>query len=640
MSVRGKIAALAGCLAICASFLFTGAAHGNGGWSLAEPENITSLSLSEDGTRIAVGSYGAKAYSFQADGAEQFAFETRNVVTGVAFLTDGSLLVSSDDRRLYKVDAEGNPIWELDVKRQVKSVAASKDGAVAVYIAQGRSTVAFFDVASGETVREADIGITPSHVQVSPDGRFVAVGAPDQYAYVLDAEGALLRKVGVSGTIEAIGVSNDGAVVVGTSRSEAVAFDGEGNQTTVYSVKDVVTDVDVSADGGYVAASDFLGNFYVFAADGKPLWTARVDGAGRQVKFNSDATMLYAGTGNGALFAYDVGEIVASAKSGATIRLFSWIAAAAAGAAIVAFGLLWMKRRQKLGVFVEMWRSKYIYLALAPSFALVFAFLYYPAFSGLFHSLYDWNPGGRTVFVGLDNFERMANDPYVTKGLGNLALLIVTGIVKSLLPPLIAAELIYHLRSKKAQYWYRTAFVASMVIPAVAGLLIWQNLYDPNVGLINNVLEAVGLPGHAWLGDPNTALWAVIFIGFPFIGILQLLVFYAGLLAIPEELVESAKIDGASLWRIIRSIHLPLLSGQFKLLVILALIGIIQDFGGILIVTGGGPMDSTYVPALQMYYAATIFNDLGYASALGVAMFAVILAITIVNMKLIKTAND
>ena len=170
-------------------------------------------------------------------------------------------------------------------------------------------------------------------------------------------------------------------------------------------------------------------------------------------------------------------------------------------------------------------------------------------------------------------------------------------------------------------------------------LLVWQNLYDPNVGLINNVLELIGLGSwaHGWLGDPNTALWALIFIGFPFVGILQLLVLYAGLLSIPNELVESAKMDGASLLRIIRSIHIPLLSGQFKFLIILTLIGIIQDFNGIMIVTGGGPMDSTYVPALQMYYAATKFNDLGYASALGVSMFLVILAITIVNMKLIKT---
>ncbi|HZG88177.1 ABC transporter permease subunit [Paenibacillus sp.] len=641
MALRSKQALVAMWIVFSAVFTFAGAASGNAAaWTLDAAENVTSLSVSADGGRIAVGSYGAKAYSFGADGTPQFAFEARNVVTGVAFLGDGSLLVSSDDRRLYKLDEAGRPVWEKDAKRQVKSVAASRDGATSAYIAQGQPAVFFIDPATGETVRESDIGIAPAQLSVSPAGRYVAAGAADQYAYVMDAEGLLLRRMGVTGSIEAVSVTDDGTVAVGTSRNEIVIFSPDGAASAAMTAKDVVTDVALSEDGAFVAAADYSGNVYLFSRDGRTLWSSRIDGAGRQVAFNREATALYLGSGAGTVHAYDVAGAVASAKSGAAVRTAAIVFAAAAAAALLGGGLLALKRKRKLSVFVEAWRARYVYAALLPSFALIFVFLYYPAFSGLFHSLYDWNPGGRTVFVGLANFERMANDPYVTKGLGNLALLIVTGLVKTLVPPLIAAELIYHLRNKRAQYGYRTLFVASMVVPAVAGLLIWQNLYDPNVGLINKALEAFGLPGHAWLGDPNSALWAVIFIGFPFIGILQLLVFYAGLLAIPEELIESAKMDGAGLWRVIRSIHLPLLSGQFKLLLILCLIGVIQDFGAILIVTGGGPMDSTYVPALQMYYAATVFNDLGYASALGVAMFAVILAITIVNMRLIKTAHE
>ena len=128
-----------------------------------------------------------------------------------------------------------------------------------------------------------------------------------------------------------------------------------------------------------------------------------------------------------------------------------------------------------------------------------------------------------------------------------------------------------------------------MVIPSVGMLLVWQDMYDPNIGLVNQLLRMIGLGSlsHPWLGDPNTALWAIIMMGFPFVGILQLLVMYSGLIAIPEEVIEAARIDGAKSFRIIRAIHLPLLAGQFKLLIVLALIGIIQDFGSILIVTGG-----------------------------------------------------
>ncbi|WP_148092022.1 carbohydrate ABC transporter permease, partial [Paenibacillus sp. 598K] len=149
--------------------------------------------------------------------------------------------------------------------------------------------------------------------------------------------------------------------------------------------------------------------------------------------------------------------------------------------------------------------------------------------------------------VGLANYERMLSDPYVAKGLGNLLLLLVAGLFKTVVPPLFVAELIYYLRSKRSQYWFRTGFVTSMIIPSVAGLLIWQNFYDPNVGLLNQALRAIGLGelAHSWLGDPGTAIWAIIFMGFPFIGILSLLIFYAGLIAIPQDMVESAKIDGA-----------------------------------------------------------------------------------------------
>ncbi|MDQ8739276.1 sugar ABC transporter permease, partial [Paenibacillus sp. LHD-38] len=449
-------------------------------------------------------------------------------------------------------------------------------------------------------------------------------------------------KAGASDQIQGIAVSDEGVMAIGTKSSTVELFNQDGKASAIIQTRDIVTDVSFSRDGASVGASDLSGFFYIFDHNGKKLWESKVSVEGRQVEFDNEGKTLYTGAGKGAIYKFDVGSVVEEAKGKARVTMILW----AIGSLVIFAGLLslflYMKKRNRLGVFRSIWRSKWVYLGLAPTFLLLFIFQYYPAFSGLIHSFYDWQPGGRTTFIGLDNFERMIHDPYVTKGMGNLLLLIVTGLIKTLIPPLIAAELIYHLRSKKLQYGFRTAFTASMVIPGVAMLLIWQNFYDPNVGLFNNLLEVIGLGSwaHGWLGDPNTALWSIIFMGFPFIGILQLLVFYAGLLSISGELIESAKIDGAGLPRIIRSIHLPLLAGQFKFLLILALIGIIQDFNGILIVTGGGPMDSTYVPALQMYYAATKFNDLGYASALGVSMFLAVLVITIINMKFIKTSND
>ncbi|WP_169088007.1 DUF5711 family protein [Paenibacillus sp. PL91] len=618
------------------------AALAEGNWSIEGAGNITSISVAEDGERLAIGTHSNQAFMYGADGTQLFNVQTGNVVTGVELLTNGTLFVSSDDRHLYSYEQDGTKLWDIDMKKQIKSISASQDGSVFAMIAQRSDQLLFIDAATGEQTDAVTIGTTMKYVKVSPNGKWIVVAATDQYAYLINENKEIVYKVGASDQIQGISVSDDGVMAIGTKSSTVELFNQDGKENAIIQTRDIVTDVSFSRDGASIGASDLSGYFYIFNHNGIKLWESKVSVEGRQVEFDNEGKILYTGAGKGAIYKFDVGSVIEEAKGKAKVRMILW----AVGSLVVFAGLLslflYMKKRNRLGVLHSIWRSKWVYLGLAPTFLLLFIFQYYPAFSGLIHSFYDWQPGGRTTFIGLDNFERMIHDPYVAKGIGNLLLLIVTGLIKTLIPPLITAELIYHLRSKKLQYGFRTAFTASMVIPGVALLLIWQNFYDPNVGLFNNFLEVIGLGSwaHGWLGDPGTAIWSIIFIGFPFIGILQLLVFYAGLLSIPSELIESAKIDGAGLPRIIRSIHLPLLAGQFKFLMILALIGIIQDFNGILIVTGGGPMDSTYVPALQMYYAATKFNDLGYASALGVSMFMIVLVITIINMKFIKTSND
>ncbi|GGD64513.1 ABC transporter permease subunit [Paenibacillus nasutitermitis] len=610
-------------------------------WKVGDGGTITSIVVSADGARIGVGSASAQASVFDAKGDPIFQVTARNIVTGVDLLEDGTFLVSSDDRHLYAYGSDGHLIWQEDMKLRVKDISASADGAVAALILQGSTELVYINPANGKTISSTEIGVTLKTVEVSANGEWTAVGASDQYVYMLNRSGKILYKTAISGPIQALAVSDQGETVVGSIGGNITVYDSSGNSMSSFAVKDNPTSFTGSANGEYIGVSDLSGSIYVFSRSGVKLWETNVGTIVRQVAFDPESKMLYSGTDTGIVTEYDVSATLQNAKRQASLTMIAWIS----GIALLVIGLAWlfmmMKKRNKLSLLRSIWKARSIYIALVPGFGLLIVFLYVPAFSGLFHSLYDWHPGGRTTFVGLDNFRRIFQDPYVTRGIDNLVLLIVTGLIKTLVPPLITAELIYHLRGKRMQYGFRTIFVSTMILPGVALMLIWQNMYDPNMGLINEFLQTVGLGSwaHAWLGDPKTAIWAIIFIGFPFVGILQLLVLYAGLLTIPEELTESAKIDGAGLFRIIRSIHLPLLSGQFKFLIILGLIGIIQDFGSILIVTGGGPMGSTYVPALQMYYAATQFNDLGYASALGVSMFVVILIITIINMRLFKTSN-
>jgi ABC-type sugar transport system permease subunit len=143
-----------------------------------------------------------------------------------------------------------------------------------------------------------------------------------------------------------------------------------------------------------------------------------------------------------------------------------------------------------------------------------------------------------------------------------------------------------------------------------------------------------------WLGDGDIALYSIMFMGFPWIGTISMLIFYAGLQAIPTSVLESARLDGAGGLRRFFSIDFPLILGQFKLLLILGIIGGIQGFQSVLLLTYGGPGKSTNMPGLGMYNYAFRHARLGYGTAVGVAMFIVILAITYVNIKYIRPSAE
>jgi ABC-type sugar transport system permease subunit len=134
--------------------------------------------------------------------------------------------------------------------------------------------------------------------------------------------------------------------------------------------------------------------------------------------------------------------------------------------------------------------------------------------------------------------------------------------------------MIFAVRSSAAKYFYRFWFLVPVVVPLIVILLLWRFIYDPNVGLLNALLDALGLPGikRAWLGDLNIALFALMFLGFPFISGTNVLIYLAGLVNIPKEVMESAELDGVTtLGRIFR-IDIPLLAGQIKLFLVLGTI--------------------------------------------------------------------
>jgi raffinose/stachyose/melibiose transport system permease protein len=305
--------------------------------------------------------------------------------------------------------------------------------------------------------------------------------------------------------------------------------------------------------------------------------------------------------------------------------------------------VLFRKRRlERMLGFPE----KSIYLFILPTLVFVLTFRYYPALSGIYHAFTRWDGGAIDEFTGLANFKELFTDQVLFASALNLVWMLLAFILK-LVPPLVIAVVLYHVASERLRYYFRVMFVLPLVVPGIVYWMVWKLLYQPAPsGIFNAVLvpleqwfQSAGFDvqlAHNWLADPRTALGAVIFMGFPWVNTLGVLIYLAGLENIDPNLFEAADIDGAGPLKKFRYVELPLLVRQIKLNLVLGLITTIQGYGFVLFMTQGGPAYATTVPGYQMYDEAFKYNRFGYASAVGLVMFIVILAATLTTGRAVK----
>jgi ABC-type sugar transport system permease subunit/ABC-type glycerol-3-phosphate transport system substrate-binding protein len=293
--------------------------------------------------------------------------------------------------------------------------------------------------------------------------------------------------------------------------------------------------------------------------------------------------------------------------------------------------------------------EKGIYLFILPTMLFVIVFRYYPALSGIYHAFTRWDGTTIDEFTGLANFKEMLTDQVLWTAAINLVWMLAALFIK-LIPPLVIAVVLYHVASKRLRYYFRVMFVLPLVVPGIVYWMVWKLLYQPAP---SGIFNAILLPierwlqsmGHDvalaqnWLADPRTALGAVIFLGFPWVSTLGVLIYLAGLENIDPSLFEAAEIDGAGPLKKLLHIELPLLMRQIKLNLVLGLIATIQGFGTILFLTQGGPAYGTTVPGYQMYDEAFKLDRLGYASAIGLVMFIVILVATLTTSRVVKAQD-
>ncbi len=276
--------------------------------------------------------------------------------------------------------------------------------------------------------------------------------------------------------------------------------------------------------------------------------------------------------------------------------------------------------------------------------ALFFAavFDYFPALSALYHAFFNWNGYNAPIFNGIENFVNLFKDPLVHLAAAHVGLLAAWGIIVELTVPLFVARIIYGLRSRKSQFFFRLIFVIPLVVPVVVTALIWTFFYNPVVGIIDHLLRMMGFKqlALAWLANPHTALFAIMFMGFPWVDGFGMLIYSAGFQAIPSEILEAAALDGATKVRRFFSIELPLILGQIRLMLILTIINTLSVFTPIMIMTDGGPGNATTVPSLLIYQDAFLNSEFGYASAIAFMLFLVMLLLTILNVRVLRSATE
>ena len=271
------------------------------------------------------------------------------------------------------------------------------------------------------------------------------------------------------------------------------------------------------------------------------------------------------------------------------------------------------------------------YLMVAPQVLGWVLLVCLPLVGVAWYSLNDWNVlTGQFTFIGIDNYVRMVADPAFISSLWVSVKFSIGLVIFNLSVALLLAVLLN--QRIRGVTMFRTFFFAPVVVSLVAWSIVWGFLLQDDGG-VNALLSQIGIDGPNWLREPVTALIAMVVVQtFKGVGV-NMVLFLAALQGVPAELKEAAQIDGARPSRVFRSITLPMISPTILLVSIITLIGSLEVFALVDVMTGGGPGDSTTVLAFYLYQQAFEFSDFGYASALGVVMFVVIMLLTLLQWR-------
>ncbi|PAO68688.1 carbohydrate ABC transporter permease [Bacillus sp. X2(2017)] len=282
------------------------------------------------------------------------------------------------------------------------------------------------------------------------------------------------------------------------------------------------------------------------------------------------------------------------------------------------------------------------YLFLVP--ALVFLlFVYIPIFENVFLSLFQWSSfSPEKTFIGLKNYVELFHDPVFYQALTNNVLYAVISIVCQVFGGLILAAVLEDKLVRKWSPFFRTVFFLPVVISMTVIALLFDFIYNPETGLLNQLLQAIGLDQltRAWLGDDSTAMLSVIFVSqWQSVGYIAML-YIVSIQKIPDELYEAARLDGAGKIQQFFHITIPQTKEMSFVAVVMTLTGAFTVFNEPYILTGGGPGNTSEVLSTFLYKSAFTKDMMGYASAIATVVLIITLALSLMQMKFFKTGKE
>ena len=277
------------------------------------------------------------------------------------------------------------------------------------------------------------------------------------------------------------------------------------------------------------------------------------------------------------------------------------------------------------------------YLILLPTLVIIFVFRFYPMLQAFYISMTDYDLIKSPEFVGLSNFIDLLKDPLFL----NSARVSLTYVVFSVVPTWIISMGLALLFNRHIWFknLFRSAVFMPVIMPSVVMALVWTFMYHQQ-GVVNIILGWLQISPIPWLRSSSTALWAVILIGIWRASPYFMVIFLAGLQAIPNDFLDAAQIDGANSWQSFLYVKLPLLKPTTLLVIIMSIITAMKVFAVPLIMTNGGPANSTRVLPLFIYQTAFEFFDMGRASAMSIFLFAAVMIITVFQIRLFSAGED